>query len=233
MWQWNFLASGNYFSHCVPFSVLTNDAVGRRDTVCSVGFIPRDLPFTASNTAVRYFRHALALDERRATFHVNHWHRRRKYNHDHEERPHTDVREVWFAGCHCGFVFRLYLYCRIDSDVVYTQTLGEVRSQMTRRTAWLESHCVGWSSSASVRELEFDFAKNPLRRLAWTRIQLNHSLVDNSSSNACALRCQHPKIPSRQLCTPRPRLQKNGRETGDVRMRTSRAPKLAKGRSTL
>ncbi|KAI9439734.1 hypothetical protein H4582DRAFT_1942482 [Lactarius indigo] len=74
--------------------------LGVWDTVCSVGFIQRELPFTASNTAVRFFRHALALDERRATFRMNHWHRRCKDNHDDEERPKTDVREVWFAGCH-------------------------------------------------------------------------------------------------------------------------------------
>ncbi|KAH9041585.1 hypothetical protein EDB85DRAFT_1886281 [Lactarius pseudohatsudake] len=78
--------------------------LGVWDTVCSVGFIPRDLPFTASNTAVRYFRHALALDERRATFQVNHWHRRLGYNHDNEERPQTDVREVWFADVGGGSV---------------------------------------------------------------------------------------------------------------------------------
>lgn len=41
----------------------------------SVGIIPRRLPFSASNTLVRTFRHAIALDERRAKFKVNHWSR--------------------------------------------------------------------------------------------------------------------------------------------------------------
>ena len=102
------MASGTCFIRHLLFPILTNDAVRRRDTVCSVGFIPRDLPFTASNTAVRYFRHALALDERRATFQANYWHRC-KFPHDNVERPQTDVREVWFAGCHAGFVFRLLM----------------------------------------------------------------------------------------------------------------------------
>ncbi|KAI9439726.1 hypothetical protein H4582DRAFT_1942481 [Lactarius indigo] len=61
---------------------LTNEDAPCRDTVCSVGFIPRELPFTASNTAVRFFRHALALDERRATFRMNHWHGRCRNGHD-------------------------------------------------------------------------------------------------------------------------------------------------------
>lgn len=44
------------------------------DTVASVGMIPRILPFAkTNNTSVRYFRHALALDERRAKFKANHW----------------------------------------------------------------------------------------------------------------------------------------------------------------
>lgn len=36
-----------------------------RDTVSSVGVIPRRLPFTKANDNIRYFRHALSLDERR------------------------------------------------------------------------------------------------------------------------------------------------------------------------
>ncbi|KAI0756455.1 hypothetical protein C8Q80DRAFT_1092774 [Daedaleopsis nitida] len=42
--------------------------IGVWDTVASVGIIPHTLPFTRSNTAVRVFRHALALDERRVRF---------------------------------------------------------------------------------------------------------------------------------------------------------------------
>lgn len=41
----------------------------------SVGLIPRRLPFTTSNTIVRTFRHAIALDERRAKFKANLWNR--------------------------------------------------------------------------------------------------------------------------------------------------------------
>lgn len=39
-----------------------------RDTVASVGLVPKNLPFTQSNTAIRTFRHALALDEHRVKF---------------------------------------------------------------------------------------------------------------------------------------------------------------------
>ncbi|EJF67348.1 hypothetical protein DICSQDRAFT_77001 [Dichomitus squalens LYAD-421 SS1] len=51
------------------------DFIGVWDTVCSVGLIPQRLPFTASNTAIRVFRHALSLDERRARFKANHYNR--------------------------------------------------------------------------------------------------------------------------------------------------------------
>jgi len=101
-----------------------------RDTVNSVGLIPHRLPFTTSNTIVRTFRHAVALDERRSKFKANHWNRPTareavlgieaqkpkdsrpkpiKKHHlramerqfsEHEDLP-TDIEEVWFAGCHC------------------------------------------------------------------------------------------------------------------------------------
>ncbi|KAJ3488331.1 hypothetical protein NLI96_g2925 [Meripilus lineatus] len=47
------------------------DFIGVWDTVNSVGIIPHRLPFTASNTAVKVFRHAVSLDERRAKFKAN------------------------------------------------------------------------------------------------------------------------------------------------------------------
>jgi len=36
-----------------------------RDTVSSVGFIPKQLPFTHGDNSIKFFRHALSLDERR------------------------------------------------------------------------------------------------------------------------------------------------------------------------
>lgn len=45
-----------------------------RDTVQSVGVLPkRRLPFTASSNHIRYFRHAISLDERRVRFQPNFW----------------------------------------------------------------------------------------------------------------------------------------------------------------
>ncbi|QRW15054.1 choline transport protein [Ceratobasidium sp. AG-Ba] len=49
--------------------------MGVWDTVSSVGVLwPRHLPFTASNTIVKRFRHAVSLDEHRAKFKQNVWH---------------------------------------------------------------------------------------------------------------------------------------------------------------
>ncbi|KIK60798.1 hypothetical protein GYMLUDRAFT_225554 [Collybiopsis luxurians FD-317 M1] len=47
--------------------------LGLWDTVASIGFINRRLPFTSSNNNVRYFRHALSLDEHRARFVPSLW----------------------------------------------------------------------------------------------------------------------------------------------------------------
>ncbi|KIO29788.1 hypothetical protein M407DRAFT_21037 [Tulasnella calospora MUT 4182] len=48
--------------------------VGVWDTVASVGWTFKHLPFTDSNTIIKSFRHALALDEHRVQFMPNPWH---------------------------------------------------------------------------------------------------------------------------------------------------------------
>ncbi|KAG2353991.1 hypothetical protein BDR07DRAFT_1342129 [Suillus spraguei] len=56
------------------FSINVNiEFVGVWDTVSSVGIIPKRLPFTASNNNIRYFRHALSLDEHRVRFKPSHY----------------------------------------------------------------------------------------------------------------------------------------------------------------
>ncbi|KAL0566971.1 hypothetical protein V5O48_015019, partial [Marasmius crinis-equi] len=99
------------------------ELLGLWDTVSSVGIIPKRLPLDAR---VKYFRHAIALDERRVRFRPNLWHLElpsgpmpkakpepvhkrsgsesdgdleRQYSGDGDLV--TDVEEVWFAGCHC------------------------------------------------------------------------------------------------------------------------------------
>lgn len=48
--------------------------MGLWDCVASVGFFPRKLPFSKTPTnSIHYFRHAMALDERRAKFKVCQW----------------------------------------------------------------------------------------------------------------------------------------------------------------
>ncbi|KAG8856463.1 hypothetical protein FRB96_006429 [Tulasnella sp. 330] len=51
------------------------DFVGVWDTVASVGVLSKHLPFTSSNHIIKTFRHAMALDEHRAKFKPNPWHR--------------------------------------------------------------------------------------------------------------------------------------------------------------
>ena len=99
---------------------------GLRDTVASVGLVPRSLPFVGTNSAIRFFRHALSLDERRAKFMPSFYIQSAENVHltasprpapvrrqtsqikayEDEENAKsgftTDVLEVWFAGVHCG-----------------------------------------------------------------------------------------------------------------------------------
>lgn len=92
-----------------------------RDTVSSVGIIPRSHPYTSVNYAVKHFRHALALDERRARFRPNVWGEatlereqdldvdepafridtskpRDEWVYEPPNRDFCDVQEVWFSG---------------------------------------------------------------------------------------------------------------------------------------
>ncbi|TFK47854.1 hypothetical protein OE88DRAFT_1738368 [Heliocybe sulcata] len=94
--------------------------LGVWDTVSSVGILPRVLPYSSACYNVKTFRHALALDERRARFRPNIWGeptvRQEVVDHDGElvlppshnrgnwvyEPPelNIDIKEVWFSGCH-------------------------------------------------------------------------------------------------------------------------------------
>ncbi|KAH8987748.1 hypothetical protein EDB86DRAFT_2949147 [Lactarius hatsudake] len=87
------------FSREVPI-----EFVGVWDTVASVGFIMgKTLPFANVNTTIRVFRQALSLDEHRAKFRPNlyqHSVPKRPVTRDGDELYDTDLKEVWFAGCH-------------------------------------------------------------------------------------------------------------------------------------
>ncbi|KAI0269948.1 hypothetical protein BC834DRAFT_578837 [Gloeopeniophorella convolvens] len=107
------------FSREVPI-----EFVGVWDTVASVGIVlGRSLPFVDTNTTIKTFRQALSLDEDRARFRPSLWshperrqpafkssngpkndpHHQNGHSRSHgsaDERFITDVKEVWFAGCH-------------------------------------------------------------------------------------------------------------------------------------
>jgi uncharacterized protein (DUF2235 family) len=72
--------------------------VGLWDTVGSVGWkdSPVKLPYTADNPFIRYGRHAISIDERRAFFRPNRWIPSKDLT-DHGPK---DVKQVWFAGVH-------------------------------------------------------------------------------------------------------------------------------------
>ncbi|KAG1879632.1 hypothetical protein C8R48DRAFT_626087 [Suillus tomentosus] len=57
--------------------------VGVWDTVSSVGLIPKRLPFTKANDSIKYFRHAISLDEHRVRFKPSLWIRATE---DHKKR---------------------------------------------------------------------------------------------------------------------------------------------------
>ncbi|KAG8909744.1 hypothetical protein FRC01_006749, partial [Tulasnella sp. 417] len=81
------------FSTTVPI-----EFVGVWDTVASVGWTFKHLPFTDSNTIVQRFRHALALDEHRVEFMPNLFHRHSCHHHathaQHDPETPTTITET-------------------------------------------------------------------------------------------------------------------------------------------
>jgi len=69
-----FTQSAAFKRSFTPAREVEIEFMGLWDTVSSVGVLkPRRLPFTSSNSTVRTFRHALALDERRSRFRPTLW----------------------------------------------------------------------------------------------------------------------------------------------------------------
>lgn len=108
---------GEYCAPC-PFRLPLTPSSRYRDTVSSVGLIPRALPHSTYNDGVDVFRHALALDEVRAQFRPSIWGEPVAVREELEDEPKminkgtdpdsldlweyapetTDVQEVWFSG---------------------------------------------------------------------------------------------------------------------------------------
>jgi len=75
MWILSLWVYGECFMSSLSASIVVHRITLLRDTVNPGVLISRRLPFTTSNTVVRTFRHAVALDERRAKFKANLWNR--------------------------------------------------------------------------------------------------------------------------------------------------------------
>jgi hypothetical protein len=110
----------------------------------SVGLFSKHLPFSSSNNAITYFRHALALDERRVKF-IPSFHGGFSEPDKADDRVHkvhkadykvqkdenrlnnldatrTDVKEVFFAGAHCGTLPAF----QPTADMLLTDVLSDV-----------------------------------------------------------------------------------------------------------
>src|SRR6202007_1122242 len=86
--------------------------IGVWDTVASVLVPRRDrlvpqlltLPYTRRNPSVEGVRHAVAIDERRRMFRLNHWIEPQPFVKNPFDRSvpraEQDIKQVWFAGVH-------------------------------------------------------------------------------------------------------------------------------------
>lgn len=102
-----------HFHRVASARQVTIKFVGVWDTVSSVlvprrdrFFIPslQKLPYTRRNPSVEVFRQAMAIDERRRMFRLNHWDQPQKFIANpfikSEEDVEQDIKQVWFSGVH-------------------------------------------------------------------------------------------------------------------------------------
>ena len=104
---------GANFKRVVGTRTVSIEFLGVWDTVSSV-FVPNaksfwppivreKLPYTARNPAVKVFRHAMAIDECRRLFKVDHWQKNQFYKpniYSTGKDIKQDSKEVWFCGSH-------------------------------------------------------------------------------------------------------------------------------------
>lgn len=107
----NFKIGGD-FARVAKSRLATIRFIGVWDTVASVltpnsKFFylpwPLELPFTRKNSRVEIFRHAIAVDERRRMFRLNHWQDPQPFKPDPDDPSKNrdqSIRQVWFAGVH-------------------------------------------------------------------------------------------------------------------------------------
>lgn len=100
-----------HFSRVAGGTPISFEFVGVWDTVASVIVPRRDnllpdlqmLRYTRTNPSVKVFRHAIAIDERRRMFRLNHWTEPQVYRPNPYQKAsevQQDIRQVWFAGVH-------------------------------------------------------------------------------------------------------------------------------------
>ncbi|KIY51549.1 hypothetical protein FISHEDRAFT_36896 [Fistulina hepatica ATCC 64428] len=90
--------------------------VGAWDTVASVGLVlPRTLPFINTNKGIKVFRHAISLDERRAMFRPDYYHR---------QTPHSNAPTI-DPG-------HLAMPCKVKGDFFFTSVCFDISDWVSR-----------------------------------------------------------------------------------------------------
>ena len=133
--------------------------VGAWDTVSSFGWFWnfRTLPHTASNPSVTHFRHALAIDERRACFPANLYFP--------QEEQQVNCKQVWFAGVH--------------SDVGGGYPEKEAMLSKVPLT-WMirEAEALGLLVNDAERQYLMDFEKQTAARPVWANPRITGRLLE-------------------------------------------------------
>ncbi|KAJ7627789.1 hypothetical protein DFH06DRAFT_1272916 [Mycena polygramma] len=133
--------------------------VGAWDSVSSVGVVrDKSLPGTdIFNDNICYFRHALALDERRVKFLPEYICGGASYEEQIAPGVEPRVKEVWFAGCHSDIGGGLRVNDKLDNSAVPVLWMG---NEALRASLRIKASTVEWKWE----ELE---TSRPTESLTW------------------------------------------------------------------
>lgn len=154
--------------------------LGVWDTVASVivpGRLPfsklrlEELPFTTENPAVRTFRQAAAVDERRRMFRLQPWSPGQKFKPNRFATGvavNQDAREMWFAGCHSDVGGGFIEDQSALSKFPLLWMLDQAKAQGLRLRTQMVNHIVKGVPRKGARTYQKPNAAGPLHNsMAW------------------------------------------------------------------
>lgn len=162
--------------------------VGVWDCVASVGFIPRQLPLSRTSTSwIRYFRHAMSLDEHRAKFKICHWQSQKDKTAPPPPPPQPNLGAAGSALQYLGALWSTGDK-KPDTSIEYPSSVIKKVKRAKNVTNALEVYFVGAHADvgggAEPNEVRHKLSRIPLRWMIRQCFECNTGIIFNTAKLA-------------------------------------------------